>query len=144
MLSAADEGADRERWPLIFAAGEGDAAAVRDLLASGSDANAKSRDGESALHVAGIKGDPDTVRALLNAGAEVDARTPAGTTMSMTPLHWAIYGGHLQMVEMLLSAGASPTAANEHGTLPLEMAVSARWPEIESLLRAAIQRKEEL
>ena len=34
---AADSIPDEERWPLIFAAGEGDAVAVKSLLAGGAD-----------------------------------------------------------------------------------------------------------
>jgi hypothetical protein len=41
--------ADRERWPLIFAAGEGDVEQVRSLLKSGVDVGQLSKDGESAL-----------------------------------------------------------------------------------------------
>ena len=54
---------------LAYAAGEGDAQTVEDLLKSGVSVKQRSPDGETALHVAGMRGDPSTVRALLAAGA---------------------------------------------------------------------------
>ena len=69
-LCGADEAEDR--WPLIFAAGEGDAAAVERLLAAGADVHQLSADGETALHVSAIKGDLRTAQLLL---------TPAPTSM---------------------------------------------------------------
>ena len=135
----AEQDADRERWPLIFAAGEGDADAVKKLLVSGAaDVHQLSKDGESALHVAAIKGSLDTARALLDAGAEVDARTPPGSTIYMTPTMWATYHGHLELVEMLLDAGAVPTAEDENGKSLLTMAQEAGQPAIEKMLRARI------
>ena len=69
-LCGADEAEDR--WPLIFAAGEGDAAAVERLLAAGADVHQLSADGETALHVSAIKGDLRTAQLLLDAGADVE------------------------------------------------------------------------
>ena len=123
---------------LIWAAGDGDATRVRELLAAGAPTSARSKDGESALHVSAIKGDLETVRQLIAAGAEVDARTPPGVTLYMTPSQWATYHGHTEVVKMLLDAGADPEAANEHGKTLLEMAREAQQPAIEQLLRAAI------
>ena len=90
------------------------------MLASGAaDVHQTSKDGESALHVAAIKGSLDTARALLDAGAEVDARTPPGSTIYMTPTMWATYHGHSEFVEMLLDAGASVDQAKKNGKTPL-------------------------
>ena len=126
------------RWPLIYAAGEGDARAVRSLL-SGGDVRAlleqRSKDGESALHTAAIKGDPDTVKELLKAGHEVDPRTPPGAGISMTPLHWATFHGHEEMVRLLLEAGADPLAGDEHGKLPMQMAEEAGRSGVAAILR---------
>jgi ankyrin repeat protein len=130
-----DDGDDRTRWPLIFAAGEGNGQEVERLLASGADVGEKSKDGETALHVAAIRGDLRTLTALLAAGAEVDARTPPGSTIFMTPTMWATYHGHTQFVQRLLEAGADPTAADENGKTLLTMTQEAGQPEIESLVR---------
>ena len=86
----ADEAEDRARWPLIYAAGEGDSTKVAELIASGTDVMQRSKDGETALHVSTVRGDLETVRLLLKAGADVNARTPRGSTLFMTPLQWTI------------------------------------------------------
>ena len=139
VAALAEDEEDRERWPLIFAAGEGDAATVSALLAAGVDVHQRSKDGETALHVAAIRGSNETVQALLKAGAEVDARTPTGATIYMTPSMWAVYHGHHHMVRMLLDAGADPHAADENGKTLLEMSQEAAQPAIERMLRDVIQ-----
>ena len=139
--SAASDAEDRERWPLIYAAGEGDADAVEQLLSDGADVAQRSQDGETALHVAAIRGNLRTVRALLTAGAEPDARTPPGRTIYMTPSMWAVYHGHAEMITLLLDAGADPNAADENGKTLLEMAQEAQQPAIETLFQAAINKR---
>ena len=134
-----DEAAYKAKIPLIFAAGEGDGAAVESLLAGGADVMQRSKDGETALHVAAVRGDLRTVRALLAAGAEVDARTPPGSTIFMTPSMWATYHGHTEMVRMLLEAGADPMAEDEKGKSLLKMAQEAGMAAIEEMLRAAMR-----
>ena len=136
-LCGADEAADR--WPLIFAAGEGDAAAVERLLAAGADVHQLSADGETALHVTAIKGDLRTARLLLDAGADVNARTPRGSTIWMTPAMWTVYHGHVELMQLLLDAGADASAADEHGKTLLEMSQEARQPEIEAMIRARLK-----
>ncbi|KAI1086180.1 ankyrin [Rostrohypoxylon terebratum] len=39
-----------------------------------------------------------------------------------TALHWACLGGHLDVVKLLLSRGASPTASNDKDQIPLDLA----------------------
>ena len=137
--AASGPDADRLKWPLIFAAGEGDAATLRSLLAAGADVRERSRDGETALHVSAIRGGLEAVRALLDAGAEVDARTPVGSTIYMTPSMWATYHRHDEMVEMLLEAGADPTATDENGKALLTMAQEAQQPKIIAMLEARLE-----
>ena len=110
---------------LIEAAGRGDHEKVKALLAAGSPVTVLSEHGETPLHVAAIRGDPQTVQALLDAGANVAARTPPGVTRSMTPLHWASYGGHVAMVRLLLGHGADPREVDEHEMSALQMAEEA-------------------
>lgn len=140
---AATPMSDEEAYPLIFAAGEADSARVMALLAAGTDVAARSKDGETALHVCAIKGDAEITKALLAHGAEVDARTPRGQTLWMTPLMWATYGGHAAMVQLLLEAGADPLAIDENGKAVLQMARDARHEDVEALLLAAIREKQQ-
>ena len=127
-LCGADEAEDR--WPLIFAAGEGDAAAVERLLAAGADVHQLSADGETALHVSAIKGDLRTAQLLLDAGADVNARTPRGSTIFMTPAMWTVYHGHSELMELLLTdpfhRGIS--ACGWFGPRPLELAILGEGP----------------
>ena len=87
VISARAQEEDELKYPLLYAAGEGDAVRVRELLAQGADPNKElSPHGETPLHTAAIKGDPTVTSLLLEAGAVVDARTPPGGGISMTPL----------------------------------------------------------
>jgi ankyrin repeat protein len=56
----------------------------------------------SEIHDAARDGDVDKVRQLLIAGAEMDAKDERG----FTPLLWAVYGGQLNVTELLIDQGA--------------------------------------
>ena len=60
------------------------------------------------------------VRALVSAHAEVRFTQPDG----MTALHWAVQGNQVEVVPLLLKAGADPNAANRYGITPLWLAAT--------------------
>ena len=64
------------------------------------------------------QGDAAAVRAALDEGLDVDTRQPDGATA----LHWAARLDRLDLAQLLLAAGADPTAANAFDVTPLSLA----------------------
>jgi uncharacterized protein len=87
------------------------------LLADGADPNAFSADGFTALHFAAFFGKPEAARLLLERGADVNPRGRGW--MTGTPLHSAASGRHVNVVDILLAAGADPDARQSGGWTPL-------------------------
>jgi ankyrin repeat protein len=109
------------------AASRGDLGEVRALLDAGTDVNAKSEYGATALSYASDKGQLEVVKLLLARGAEVD---PADTFYQSTPITWAGYNGHVEVVKALIEAGANPTPA-------VMMALSRDKPEVVRVVAAS-------
>ncbi|KAI1494089.1 ankyrin repeat-containing domain protein [Biscogniauxia mediterranea] len=68
--------------------------------------------------------EPDSQAAPASEGTGT-AETPyinVQNTFGNTALHWACLGGHLDVVKLLLSRGASPAAANDKDQIPLDLA----------------------
>ncbi len=97
--------------PLVDAARRGDHDAVRTLLTTGGDVNAREADGATALHWAVLADDGESVRLLLRAGAQVNAANRYG----VTPLEVAATTGDLAIVEALLARGADANATLPEG-----------------------------
>jgi ankyrin repeat protein len=88
---------------------------------------------ESPIADAAMHGDVDSVRILIRDGEEVNAAQGDG----MTALHWAAENGDIEMLEMLISAGANPEAVTRLGRYtPLHLASKiGRETSVVSLLR---------
>ena len=111
-------------------------------LAHGADLRSTNRYGGTALIPAAERGHVATVRTLLRAGVAVD---------HVNRLHWTALleaillgdGGprHVQIVQLLLDAGANPDLADGAGVTPLMHARQRGYTHIETLLRqAGVQR----
>jgi ankyrin repeat protein len=86
--------------PLTWAVDWGNIAVARVLIEAGADLQLLNHHGETALAHACEYGDTEIVRLLLDAGADVHCR---GTAYGRTPLHYAKFEGHKEIVKMLLA-----------------------------------------
>lgn len=69
-------------------------------------ANARTDNGESCLHLAGIYGHSQVTELLLKKGANPNHRSTWEQGLRMHPLSWNVYGGHVDNVRILLEYGA--------------------------------------
>lgn len=108
--------------PLHLAAFFGRRDAVDQLLASGADIGAVSRNslGNTPLHAAVAGGHVDVSLLLIERGAAVNVADAGGHT----PLHIAAEGGYLPVVKVLLSRGADPHAVDREDKTPLSRAAA--------------------
>lgn len=83
---------------------------------------------DQPIHVAALWGRCDYVQALLEAGADANSIGDMG----VTPLHWAVSKGNLEMVKLLLAHGASPHIVSKFCQTALDKA--AENPAIKKLL----------
>jgi ankyrin repeat protein len=126
---------------LVVAAFAGHGGVARLLLERGADANAAGA-GYGALHAAVLRGDAATVKALLAKGANPNIRMTKGSPVrrfgsqwalvqnlaGATPLFIATIYDELDLMRMLLEAGASPSLALENGMPPLLIAAGGEVP----------------
>lgn len=80
----------------------GDLAAVRRLLESGSDVNARDRYGQTALMTASRDGNLEIVHLLIANGTDLDHTAKYG----LSALMLAVINGHVEIVQVLAQAGA--------------------------------------
>jgi ankyrin repeat protein len=89
--------------------------------------------GRSDVADAVMKRDKTALRTLLQQKADVNALQIDGTSA----LHWAVYGGDLEVIDLLIKAGSSIDVKNREGVTPLHMASLFGNPRIISRLIAA-------
>ena len=91
-----------------------------------------------SIHDAAKIGNIEAVKQHLAAGADVNALK--NKTYEETPLRWAAWGGHKEIVELLIAKGADVNAKEKYGGTPLDAAIQSRkfpkgHPEVAELLR---------
>jgi len=118
---------------VVAAAKDGDARAVRALIAKRVNVNEPARDGSTALLWAVYNADLDMTRALLSAGASVNTPNKYG----VTPLLQASRTGELPIVAALLKGGANAKLAHPEGETPIMAAARAGRADVVRLLLEA-------
>lgn len=120
---------------VMLAAREGHPAVVRALIEAGADVNANQGQGReemTALHYGALDGSVETVSTLLDAGA--DANYGAD---EFSVLFAAVGSGRMEVLNLLLEAGARVDVTNDNGDTPLSMARQRNQPEMAARLQAA-------
>jgi uncharacterized protein len=123
------------RIALHYAAVNGDLQEITDLIAAGSDVNARDNAGMTPLHFASQQQHFEAARLLLGAGAKVDVKDNDGNT----PLNRAasFYSGEKRLIPMLLKRGADPNGKNNYGVSPIEIAETSANPMVITLFGEA-------
>src|SRR5437899_1603935 len=84
------------------------------------------RPGWTALHYAAASGNNKIVQLLLDKSAYIDAESPNKTT----PIMMAARGGHIYTVKLLLDEGADATLRNAQGLSAIDMATMYKHKDI--------------
>ncbi len=111
---------------MVYAAGWGNLEIMKHLAIRGCRVDAPDTRGNTALHLAAVRGFDDVVRWLLKNGVPVDVTNQAG----QTPLLWAVDDGHASTVILLLGNGARPDHRDRDGETPDRIARRKGYAEI--------------
>lgn len=153
------EGPPQEGFPpLVVAADEKNTAEVARLLKQKANVNARSEEGEAALHKAAYWGQTDMVKLLIDARADPKIQDLKGKTalrraydnpeiveillqagadvnevdkQGRTTLHRSAENGHVDVIKVLLPAKANPNLRNSEQMTPLHEA--ANFGQVEAL-----------
>ncbi len=137
-----DAGADVNRKdniedsPFLYAGAEGRLEILRLMLKAGADLASTNRYGGTALIPAAHHGHVETVRELLQTKIDIDHINKLGWTALLEAV---ILGDgsptYVEIVRLLVDAGADMTIADRDGVTPLAHAVARRQDAVERLLR---------
>ncbi len=89
---------------------------------------------QTALWDAAKSGDVTALRKAITAGADVNALDTRRSKNGRRPLNWAAYHDRVEVIEVLLQAGADADAPNRRGKTPLDTARDKSHKGIVSLL----------
>ena len=111
------------RLDLFAAAALGRTDALDVELVRPGQADARSYDGWTPLHLAAFFGSQAAAERLLTAGADINALS--GNAMRNTPLHAAVAGGRSEVALLLIERGADVHAVDAGAHTPLHIAAES-------------------
>ncbi|CEF65303.1 Inversin [Strongyloides ratti] len=119
--------------PLMLACGNNYASEVIRCLSNKKSVSVTSRNGYgmSPLHIGVLTNNINGVKILLQ---ECKISTEIYDDDARTPLHYAAQNGRVEIVELLLEAGARYNAVDAYGATPAHYAAEISWPILQSLL----------
>ena len=124
--------------PYLYAGAEGRLEILLMTLDSGADLSSVNRYGGTALIPAAHHGHVETVRQLLKTTVDIDHVNNLGWTALLEAI---ILGNgsdtYIQIVKLIVDAGADVNIPDENGVSPLDHAVSADYRNIAEILRNA-------
>lgn len=109
---------------------EGNIPQAENLLDRGAGIQSSNEYGDSALHIAALKGDVRMCVFLIKRGAFIKVLNSGRST----PLHLASYRGHAEFVKLLISKGADVNAADKWGRRPVHLAACSGRSEVVNIL----------
>jgi len=119
------------RTPLHAAVMHGSDAVVRILAEKGAHLDAVDNRGLTAIHYATRRGKTETAACLLSRGAEFSS---TDNIFERKPLHDAAINGCAEIVDLLVKAGADPSAKDKAGKTALDHAVYHGFRKIAKIL----------
>ena len=109
--------------PLLLACSTAQTESIRLLLKAKSDVNSADVHGDTSLHAAITAGcSNETLQEIIDNGGDVNA----GNKRGRTALLLSCFYRHMDLVRVLLGAGADPTIADEEGFSCLHAAIDGR------------------
>jgi len=134
MLSSGSDG----HTPLLVAARDGNADAVAALLAAGADQTAVDHYMAAVpAHKAAYGGHAEVIRVLAEAPGFDSIKNAQGPFNGYTPLHDAVWHGHLAAAEALVNAGARTDISGLDGKTAIDLAREHGYHDIVDLLQPA-------
>lgn len=133
--SAITSSGNDEHTAVMVAARDGDIEALKVLMEQGGDQTIPDHYMKAIpLHKAAYNGRPDVIRLLAHYSGFQETLNAQGPNNGYTPLHDAIWHGHVEAAKVLIDAGARTDLIGYDGKTPLMLAKEYRYQNIVDLL----------